>query len=570
MSKKTKTPKFNSVLEDFRKFAGLKVAEEQGDKEQSVSYIPSEADVKKQLPAGGKPFGSNVDPNANRGTAQGEKASDTKEPTTEEESTKETPASAKVASEDEDLVNTLLQSISLVVNETKVASDPEVKTVCKEETKETGKEVPVTSTTEIACEDKTASVNEINEDVLASKIANHFRNVSVGYELGKFLFQTLGQKVAAEGEMPADAAASPDVAAGMEAGGAPVEASGDGGDEVATILQAVQELVQEGQISEEQAQQFLTELQAATQGGGAEGGAHEAAPQEEKEVESEEPVKEEEEGKEAMIAAVNEKVAELVSEGKTDSQIEEYLKEAAANDAAIIVEQAQEEAAQQEVAVFNDYVYSKVASAIDEGASDEQVNEYIKFAKENPAEVVGEINTLVQIENAVNTKVAELKAAGQSEAQIEEYLKQAAIADAATMQQDNIKSAILNKVAGSRKLAESEMPPAGPEMGMPPAGPEMGMPPAGPEMGMPPAGPEGAAPEAGGEEMPEEMKQILQALEELLQSGKITEEEAMAVLKELGIGAEGGAPEGAAPEAPVAPEAQSVQHQKHQSHQKHQ
>ena len=566
MSKKTKTPKFNSVLEDFRKFAGIKVAEEQGDKEQSVSYIPSEEDVKKQLPAGGKPFGSNVDPNANRGTAQGEKAPDTKEPKTEEESTEETSASSKVASEDEELVNSLLSSISVVVNEEKVASEP-----VKEETKETGKEVPVTATPDIAEEDKkaeavvVASEGEINEDVLASKIAAHFRNVSVGYELGKFLFQTLGQKVAGEEELPASSSVPPDVAAGMEAGGAPVEGGapegGDSGDEVAMILQAVQELVQEGQISQEQAQQFLTELQSAVQGGGEggaapdaggapvapdggapaapaapaapEGGAPEGSkeheskesPKEEKKEEKEDPKEEKKEA--AVVAAVNAKVAELVAEGKNDKEIEEYLKEAAANDAALIVKNAQDEA------VLKDYVYNKVASAIEQGATDQQVDEYVKYAQEHPDEIVHEINSIVEIQEAVQTKVAELKQEGKTEAEIEEYLKQAAINDAALLKNDHIKTAILSKVAEFRKVAEGEMPPTPDAAG-----------------GAPVADPSAAGPDAaGGGDMPPEMQEILQALEQLLQSGQVTQEEAMAVLKELGIGGE----EGAAPDAGGAP-----------------
>lgn len=584
MSKKTKTPKFNSVLEDFRKFAGLKQAEEQGDKEQSVSYIPSEEDVKKQLPAGGKPFGSNVDPNANKGTAQGEKAPDTKEPKTEEESTQETSASSKVASEDEELVNTLLQSINLVVNEEKVATE------VKEETKEEGKEVPVTATPDMPDEDKKAeeattveepakeeavveepakeeavvepakeevkeaSANEINEDVLAAKIASHFRNVSVGYELGKFIFATLGQKVAGEGEMPASAEVPPDVAAGMEAGGAPSAEGGNEGDEVAMILQAVQELVQEGQISEEQAQQFLTELQSAVQGGGEgaapegavapegaapEGAAHEAAesPAKEESEKKEEPAEEkaEDEKKEAMVAAVNAKVAELAAEGKTDAEIEAYLKEAAANDAAAIVKQAKD----QQDAVVKDYVYNKVASAIDQGATDDQVNEYIKFAQENPEAVVEEINTLVQIQEAVETKVAELKAAGKTETEIEAFLKEAAENDAKMIKQDNLKAAILNKVAAAREekvAAGEELPPEAA------AAVDGG--------GSPAAGPDAAGGEGG---MPPEMQEILQALEQLLQSGQITEEEAMAVLKELGIGGEGAAPEGAAPAPEAAP-----------------
>jgi hypothetical protein len=517
MSKKSKTPKFNSVLEDFRKFAGLKVAEEQGDKEQSISLSSNDADVKAAIPAGGKVIGATVDPLSNKGTSVNEKAPDTKEPKKEEETTKEVSPSAKVAQEDEELVNNLLNSISLVVSEQteKVAAE------VKEEVKEEGKEVSVSANPEMPCEDKKASEEApegINEDVLAAKIASHFRQTSVGYELGKFLFQTLGQKVA-EDMVPPEAAQEvpPEVAAGMEAGGAPVEGGSDEGDEVAMILQAIQELVAEGQISEEQAQAFLTELEGALQGGG-EGAPAEGAEMEPQEASEEAAEEDSEESKEAavftpeqeaaMVAAVNEKVAELVAEGKTDAEIESFVKEAAVNDAEIIGNKLAEEK------VIVDYVENKIASAVEAGASEEQVQEYVKFAAENPEAIVEEIQTIVGIANAVEEKAAELKAQGHSEEEIEAYIKEAAANDAATIQKEQIKASVLSKVAADRqqKVAEGEMPP--------------------------------------------EMQQILQALEELLQSGQITEEEAMAVLQELGIGAEGGMPpEGAAPEAPVPQEA---------------
>ena len=620
MSKKSKTPRFNSVLEDFRKFANIKVAEGQGDKEQSIALPGSDADVVDALVAGGEPFGSNSDPLSNMGTPVGQSLPGVKRPTEETEQRKEVSPSEKIASEDESLVNDLLASISIAINEEKTAAqetpkeDGEDKTAKAKWTKKTNTE-ETTETTPDSIEDasdaskakgmvvesskkstsKCASDEGIDEDVLASKIANHFRDVSVGYELGKYLFQTLGQKVAAEGEMP------PGVAEGMAAGGAaPAPEGGGDEDEIATIMQAIQELVQEGLITEEQAQQFLVELEGAMQGGGAPEG--ESMPEEDMQEEQKEamlinainekvaelsaegyapnqiaeylkqaaqndakqlmakqaeeemapeggegdeiatimqavqaliqegqiteeqaqqflseleaamqgdvapeeaPVEIPEEQKEAMVNAVNEKVAELSAEGYAPDQIAEYLKQAAQNDAQRIIKNASDQK------FVSDYIYEKAANAVTQGVSKAHAEEYIKYAFENQDEVVNEINSLVAIENNVTQKVAELQNVGYTEDQITQYLSEAARNDAqlvkSASQKEALKGALFDKIAEGRDPSEAQAA-------------------------------EAPAAEGQGGEMPEEMQQILQALEELLQSGKISEEEAVAVLKELGIG----------------------------------
>ena len=110
-------------------------------------------------------------------------------------------------------------------------------------------------------------------------------------------------------------------------------------------------------------------------------------------------------------------------------------------------------------------------------------------------------------------KVAELKEAGKTDSEITDYLNQAAIEDAklikSAMEQENIQNAILSKVAQEREQKIANVPP--------------------------------------------EVQQILQALEALLQSGQISEEEAMQVLQELGLS--GGGEE--AQSAPAEPEAQA-------------
>ena len=342
----------------------------------------------------------------------------------------------------------------------------------------------------VASEDvKEPSAIEIDEDALAEKIATHYRNVSVGYELGKFLFKTLEDKMAEEA-----AAAAPEEAAPQ---------AGEEGSEIELILQALQELVQEGQISEEQAQQVLMQLQAATEGGQSPEGE---APEQEEATEQEES---EEEPKTASIFSeqeikeiesnINSKVAEWVSEGKTDEEITELVKQAAENDAQIINgETAQNIAA--------DEANRKLAALVELGYSTQEIQEYFKTAQQQD-----ELNQA--IDKMVCDKVAELKEAGKTDSEITDYLNQAAIEDAklikSAMEQENIQNAILSKVAQEREQKIANVPP--------------------------------------------EVQQILQALEALLQSGQISEEEAMQVLQELGLS--GGGEE--AQSAPAEPEAQA-------------
>jgi hypothetical protein len=127
-----------------------------------------------------------------------------------------------------------------------------------------------------------------------------------------------------------------------------------------------------------------------------------------------------------------------------------------------------------------------------------------------------------QIIEAVNAKVAELKEAGATEEQISQYLEEAAKADAQALikaaQQEKVAAELLGKIEQKRQEKLANVSP--------------------------------------------EVQQILEALEALLQSGQITEEEAMMVLQELGLA--GGeqaaasaeeAPAAPAEEAPVAPQA---------------
>jgi hypothetical protein len=164
------------------------------------------------------------------------------------------------------------------------------------------------------------------------------------------------------------------------------------------------------------------------------------------------------------------------------------------SDADILVKQAEDSSNAQDV-------NRKIAALVELGYSDEEISSIVKQATEEQ-EIVEKIN------QSVLAKVAELEQSGFSEEQIEEYLKQAAQEDAKLLKQQEIKKNILAKVAQDREDTMAGVPP--------------------------------------------EVQQILQALEALLQSGEITEEEATAVLQELGLtgGAEG-SPEASPEEAPV-------------------
>lgn len=556
---KRKAPKFNTVLEDFRRFIGeSKEAEEsQGKSESSVALGKSDKEVVQELPGAGKTKGGPTEPVSNKGVDATQKLPGTSEPSKEEPSRKECAPSSKVAEEDtpSDLVNRLLSNIKLAVeaieteeqkeasanveakkeltgeqakldlnenekidaedlknlrdgkpakkatdeleaSETPVAEEvseesqeesKEAESHCdtadnsakevapeksdeesEEKEEEEAEEEKEEESKEASEESKEASEDcqkpecgkcgsekketlEIDEDKLAEKIAAHYRNISVGYELGKFLFSSLGEKVAEE----------------------PVaQAQEQGGSEIDLILQALQELVASGEITEEQAQNVLMQLQAASEGGAAPEAA--AAPEEPKmasELFTEEEIKE-------IEANINSKVAEWVAEGKTDAEITELVKQAAQEDAKLLSEAS-------------------------------EVSEEDKTAQEVEKKIV----------EAVEAKVAELKEAGATEEQIEQFLTEAAKEDAKLLvkaaQQEKIAAEILQKVEAKRQEKVANVSP--------------------------------------------EVQQILQALEALLQSGQITEEEAMMVLQELGLAEGAPAAEAAPAAAPEAPAAESAE-----------
>ena len=508
---KRKAPKFNTVLEDFRKFIGeSKEAEEsQGKSESSVALGKSDSEVVQELPGGGKTKGGPSEPVSNKGVDATQKLPGTTEPSKEEPARKECAPSSKVAEEaPSELVNRLLSNIKLAVeaiegeekkeaapveakkelkgDQTKLDVDgddkiegedlkklremKEIKSASDEpQTEEAAstEEVKEESSEEVKEEKDEKAALEIDEDKLAEKIAAHYRNISVGYELGKFLFGSLGQKQAEAPMAEAPMAEAPMAEAPAEAEGAQSE--------IELILQALQELVASGEISEEQAQNVLMQLQAAAEGGAApEASAMAEEPKMANEIFNEDQIKE-------IETSINAKVAEWVAEGKTDSEITEMVKQAAESDAQLLIGATQNK---------------KVAT-------EEELIEG-------------------QIIEAVNAKVAELKEAGATEEQIEQYLTEAAKADAQALikaaQQEKIAAEIMNKVAGKRQEKLANTSP--------------------------------------------EVQQILEALEALLQSGQITEEEAMMVLQELGLA--GGeqaaasaeeAPAAPAEEAPVAPQA---------------
>ena len=515
---KRKVAKFNSVLEDFRRFIGesKEAQEQQGKSESSVSDAASDKEVVEALPGGGKGKGSTTDPLSNLGVEATEKANGTSEPSKEEPSRKECAPSSKVASEDSaasDLVNKLLENIKLATEQLEKSEEAkieksatshmeEVEEEAKEEAKEDAEDEAesakedeeeasedsdsdIKEEKEVKKEEKVASENSIDEDALAEKIASHYRNVSVGYELGKFLFESLGRKVAAD--------EAQEVPMAPEAEAAAPEAAASPEDEIQLILSALQEMVASGEVTEEQAQQVLMELQSAIEGGQSPSG--EAAPEQAVEevpktagqIFSQEQISE-------IESNINKKVAEWVSEGKTDKDITELVKQAAMSDADILVKQSEDSSKAQEV-------NRKIAALVELGYSDEEISSIVKQATEEQ-EIVEKIN------QSVLAKVAELEQSGFSEEQIEEYLKQAAQEDAKLLQQQEIKKNILAKVAQERQDKIANVPP--------------------------------------------EVQQILQALEALLQSGEITEEEATAVLQELGLtgGAEG-SPEASPEAAPI-------------------
>lgn len=526
---KRKAPKFNATLEDFRKFVGEseKIAlYEQGKEDSKAPEAHTDPEVKEELPGGGETKGGPTDPLSTRGVEADEKVEGQFSPKEESPERKEVPASSKVASDEpESLVNRLLNSIKVAQEEIEKDETPAAKgkgesleEVAKgDKDSKTSRKLPEPATVTKADEDekkpdakkelekddreeKAASEDEL--DLIATKIASSYRNVSVGYELGRFLFSTLGRKVADDVTPPtvdpsaAGGAPAPDAgaAAGPDAGGAPdpSAAGGDGGGEIQAILQALQELVQEGQVTPEQAQQIVMELQSASQGGAAPGASGDAAPGPEQvpgkvaaELFTPEQV--------AQIEVnINAKVATWVSEGKTDAEITELVKQAAKFDAETLSSKKKE-------ASINEFIGRKVAALTELGYSKEDIDAFVKKATE-------EIEINEKIAKLVSDKAEQLKAAGYNEEQIEDYLKQAAIEDAKILAKENIKSAIVSKVAAVREEKIANLPP--------------------------------------------EMQQILQALQELLQTGQISEEEATQVLHELGLtggGDQGGAPDGAAP-----------------------
>ena len=506
---KRKVAKFNSVLEDFRRFIGesKEAQEQQGKSESSVSDAASDKEVVDALPGGGKGKGSTTDPLSNIGVEATQKANGTSEPSKEEPSRKECAPSSKVASEDSeasDLVNKLLENIKLATEQLEKSATShmeETEEEAKEEAKEDAEDEAesakedeeeasedsdsnIKEEKEVKKEEKVGSENSIDEDALAEKIASHYRNVSVGYELGKFLFQSLGRKVAADEaqEMPMAPEAAPEAAP---------EGAASPEDEIQLILSALQEMVASGEVTEEQAQQVLMQLQSAIEGGqspSGEAAASEQAVEEDPktagQIFSEKQISE-------IESNINKKVAEWVSEGKTDKDITELVKEAAMSDADILVKQSKDSSKEQEV-------NRKIAAMVELGYSEEDIKSIIKQATEEQ-QIVDKIN------ESVLAKVAELEQGGFSEEQIEEYLKQAAQEDAKLLQQQEIKKNILAKVAQERQDKIANVPP--------------------------------------------EVQQILQALEALLQSGEITEEEAMAVLQELGLNGDTEASPEASPEA---------------------
>lgn len=491
---KRKVAKFNSVLEDFRKFIGesKEAQEQQGKSESSVSAGTSDKEVVEALPGGGKAKGNSTDPLLDLGVSATEKADGTSEPSKEEPSRKECSPSSKIASEDSsasDLVNKLLENIKSATEQLGKKAESYMED-SKEETEEEAKEdsqeesgdsdSDIKEEKEVKKEKKVASGVLIDEDALAEKIASHYRNVSVGYELGKFLFQSLGSKLAADEEQAMAPEEAP-VAA---------EAEASPEDEIQLILTALQEMVASGEVTEEQAQQVLMQLQSAIEGGQAPSGeaAMEEAPKTAGQIFNDDQLSE-------IESSINRKVAEWVSEGKTDKEITELVKEAAVSDADILIKQSEESSKA-------DDVNRKIAALIELGYSDEEISSIVKHAAE-------EQEILEKINESVLEKVAELEQKGFSEQEIEEYLKQAAQEDAKLLQQQEVKKNILAKVAQDRQEKIANVPP--------------------------------------------EVQQILQALEALLQSGEITEEEATAVLQELGLAGGEGSPE-ASPEGAPVPE----------------
>jgi len=521
MSKKA--PKFNQVLEDFRKFIGEdKIAEVQDDSETQVSYPSRDEDANDAAPKNTSD-GTSKDNTSNRGVSTGEKLQGAKEPKTQEHEKKEVPASSKVAGEGAALVNRLMGNIKEAADQ--LSQD--------------------------------AGSTTIDEDALAEKIAAHYRNVSVGYELGKYLFGAVGQKLANEAALAAS------VAAGQEAPQGEVDPQ----EELEAFFTALQELVQEGQITEEQAQQAVMDLQQALADDG-QGAPQEEIPQEEtpqEEIPQEEaPQEEVEKGASELFSPeqiqeiennINSKVAEWTAEGRSDSEITEMIKASALQDSQIVAEKLHkdavvesvlrkeaalrelgasdddvrgyfEKAAQEEIESENlkvaeleieNLVNQKVAELANAGYSEPQIYEALKIAAQADAQEFAQAQEIEAINQVVNQKVAELADAGYNESQIDEYLKAAAEADAAAIiqaqRQEGINQAISQSVL--QKRAEDE----------------------------------------DAQDASQVIQEIFQSLEALLQSGQITEEEAAQVLTDLGLvqaGEEG--QEEVAPETQAPPQ----------------
>jgi hypothetical protein len=191
-------------------------------------------------------------------------------------------------------------------------------------------------------------------------------------------------------------------------------------------------------------------------------------------------------------------------------------------------------AEEQFVENVNVMVEQKVAELKAAGQSDEQIAIYLHEAGKNDAAILNkqaadaeaqkvaalEKEALVAIENEVNAKVAELSAAGATHDQIVEFLKRAGEADGAALAAE----------AGQAPVDASQIPADIQE-----------------DPAMVAGAPEGAE---GAPQDQEELQLLDQVLQALIQEGKITEEDAMQVVKEI-LGVDGGAEAGAEGAAPM-------------------
>lgn len=581
-----KTQKFGALIEGFNSFLDSKKASEaQGDKETSVPAVSTDPEVKKILPA----VGSNVDNASMQGVPVGEKVEGQKDPvTTGKQMDEQSPDSKieKVASADE---------LAVMANRvmTKIAS------INAEYAKGSNATAAVTKTAS-AQPEITITSDQIN--LIAQKTAQLQKDMEVGQQIGNMLFNNTGivasvRKTASELEEAGLNRQDVDIILkrAEELYPAFVEKVAEELVLDATCENKAHELKQAG-YNEAQVVEFFKKA-----------GEYDAI----QTVQAHQKSAAEAE----LVNVCEQKVAELKAAGYNEAQMEQYFFEAGRNDAMAVKQANQKSAAEAELVNICE---QKVAELKHAGYDDAQIEQYFFEAGRNDAaalrkqaeDAAAEKSEIAPVIPGKVTKVGnpgtenkntdkpeaprpedalaepgsklayvqQLKTAGLDDATIHKHivavegvgsvLKTAGISSetitgvfdriqqkmakvvgrikVAQIKESNKGNA--QKIANEMAAAASEDPAVAQALAEEAAGAPVAEEPV-------PVDPAIAGGAEGGEDPQAVIEQIVSGLEQLVQSGQITEEEAMAVLSELGLIPAEGAVDPAAAGAPVDPAA---------------